>query len=657
MSAASRRLPSPIIVRDDEISWTNGVAMARGQEVNSSNELYNEELHSKKPYDYFSPENTWGAPARIPVFKNKEWIPKRPQIPTLVVEEKPPAPPALGFNQQTDRPYGQPSAPPALGFNQQQQQQQQQTMVGVGIPLPPHQHQQQQTTVGVGIPLPPQQQQPLSLDLVSSAIYLQQQLNAFRSSNGDPTVMSTFTQTPSYFVLILIVSILTLIAYIIAEIANYFEIKNNWEEYRCMPSVAPFAAFYGYNLSENMNYCISKSVKEHAPGVINPIYSGIDQVSNTVEGVFTKVSAIEQGVSGLLSGFANFILEFVNAFGLIGTRIRMMIIRIKDIFGRIYGIFMAFAFAAISALTFGENLVCNPLVAFLGIIVGYDVCCFAPDTRIAMADGTTKPITAIQIGDKLADGHTVTSLYEFDGTRTSMVLLDGIHVSGNHFLIGPDGTMISAANHPAAVPAPSLTRIWCLGTSNNRIPVVSPVSHTTHSFTDFEESEDPEVIAEVQAIAEKELNGTASIVGKSVADYSLGLDPRFLVFMRDRTWKPLSQVRIGDSLMGGGTVSGLIREVCDVQCEVPGGFVVSAAQLVFVGGQWKRAAHLFPPAEAAADTILYHLMVTNNAPFTVGGGGGGTPLTVRDYAEVTTDAMQAPYDNKLTAKVDSHSTK
>jgi hypothetical protein len=50
-------------------------------------------------------------------------------------------------------------------------------------------------------------------------------------------------------------------------------------------------------------------------------------------------------------------------------------------------------------------------------------------------------------------------------------------------------------------------------------------------------------------------------------------------------------------------------------------------------------------------------MVTNNAPFTVGGGdSNGTTLTVRDYAEVTTDAMQAPYDNKLAAKVDSHST-
>lgn len=491
---------------------------------------------------------------------------------------------------------------------------------------------------------PSQQPQQLPDELLRSAAHLVQQVNAHIGSNGNPAVMATFVQAPSYFVLILLTCGLALIAYIIAELANYYEIKNNWNEYRCMPSIAPFSAFYGYNLSENMNFCVSQSVKEHAPGVINPIYSGIAEVSTVIDGVYNKVAAIEEGVGGLLAGFQSFVMEFINAFSLIGTRIRMAVIRLKDIFGRIYGIFIAFVFAAISALTFGENLICNPLVAFLGVVMGYDVCCFSPDTLVVMADHTTKTIASIQIGDQLAGGGMVTSLYEFDGSRTSMVRIDGIHVSGNHFLLGPAGTMIPAANHPAAVPAPSLTRIWCLGTSNNRIPIVSSLSNTTYSFTDFEESEDPDVIAEVQAIAEKELNGTASVVGASVADYSLGLDPTLLVFMRDRTWKSLSNVCIGDKLMGGGTVTGLIREVCDVQCQTPGGFAVSAAQLILVGGQWKRAAHIFPAA-AAADAVLYHLMVSNNASFTV--GGEDTILSVRDYAEVTSDAMQAPYDKKL----------
>jgi len=388
-------------------------------------------------------------------------------------------------------------------------------------------------------------------------------------------------------------------------------------------------------------------VKEHSPGVINPIYDGINQVSNTIDGVYGKVSSIEKGVSGLLNGFQSFIMEFVNAFSTIGTRIRMVIIRIKDIFGRVYGIFISFVFAAISALTFGTNLVCNPLVSFLGTIMGYDTCCFAPDTPILMEDGSTKPIMAVAIGDLLAGDSRVTSLYEFDGSTVPMVLINGIHVSTNHYLVGPAGSMVQAGNYPGASPAPSLTRILCLGTSNNRIPVFSSVLQQCLQFMDYEESEDPEVIAEVQAIAEKELNGTSSVVGRAVPDYSLGIDPTVHVFMRDRSWKPLTAVRIGDELMGGGVVTGIIREVCKDIRSLHGDLVMSAAQLVLVGGQWKRVAHLFPPESSSRGSVLYQLMVTTNM-FIV--KSKDMAWTVRDYAEVSVPDMQAPYDKKVISK-------
>jgi hypothetical protein len=95
--------------------------------------------------------------------------------------------------------------------------------------------------------------------------------------------------------------------------------------------------------------------------------------------------------------------------------------------------------------------------------------------------------------------------------------------------------------------------------------------------------------------------------------------------------------------MGGGTVIGLIEEVCDLQCRTPAGHRVSAAQLVFHEGKWVRAAHIYSAVED--DTILSHLMVTNNAPIIV--GGDGEVLQVRDYAEVTSLDIQAPYDAKM----------
>jgi hypothetical protein len=428
----------------------------------------------------------------------------------------------------------------------------------------------------------------------------------------------------------------------ISELSNYYEIQRNWSHYRCMPSITPFAAFYGFNLSETLNFCVAESVREHAPGVINPIYKGINEVTGIVDGVYDKVVAIEGGVGSLLKGFEGFVINFVNSFRLLGTRIRMSFVRIKDIFARVYGIFIAFSYAAISAITFGENLICNPLVVFLGTVTGVDICCFAPDTRIRLADGSTKPIAECVIGDELFASSKVTSTYLFDGSRTKMIRIRGVHVSANHYIEGPEpGQMIQAGDHPEAVAAESLERLWCLGTANNRMTVVTNMGD--HVFADYEESSDPDVVATVQAVAERTLNNREA--GPTVPDYSLGLDPTLLVYMKDTTLKPLSQVRIDDDLMGGGRVTGIIREVCEQQCKTPAGHTVAAAQLILHEHGWTRAAHIWP-RYAPVTPVLYHLMTT--APFTV--GGDGEIFMVRDYAEVSTIDMQTPYDKKLTAQ-------
>jgi hypothetical protein len=262
-----------------------------------------------------------------------------------------------------------------------------------------------------------------------------------------------------------------------------------------------------------------------------------------------------------------------------------------------------------------------------------------------MADGTRRPIASVTIGDHLAGGSIVTSTYLFDGAETAMVRIDGIHVSGNHYLLDDDGHMIQASAHQRASPDVSLTRLWCIGTSNNRIPIVN-VRGETMIFADYEETEEADVIAEAQAIAERSLNGSAQ-AGPTVPDYSLGLDPTFLVYRADGTWCPLTDIRIGDELMGGGRVIGLIREVCQSQCMTPAGYIVSAATLVLYEGRWVRAAHVFPTAGFGI-SVLRQLMVTNNASITV--GGDGDVWQVRDYAEITSLEIQAPYDANMTVQ-------
>ena len=479
-------------------------------------------------------------------------------------------------------------------------------------------------------------------DLEQEALLAMKKIGAFQNSKGDTAILDSFKDPPSLFMLGLITAGLGFVAYIISEISNYYEIKRHWTHYRCMPSVAPFAKFYGYDLAETLNFCTSQAVKAHAPGVIDPIFKGINVVTGVVDGVYDKVVSIEGGVAGLLQGVESFFVNFANSFRLIGVRVRMSVVRIKDIFARIYGTFIAFAYAAISAITFGENLICNPLVAFLGEITGVDLCCFAPETGIRMADFSSRCIAKVQIGDVLAGGSVVSSTYVFSGKKTRMVRIHGIHVSGNHYVRGPNGVMVQAKDHPAATSALSIPFIHCLSTSNNLLPIITDMN-TTMTFADYEESSDPAVIAEAQRIAEETLNGPDNTMRPTVSDYSLGLDPTFTVLLNNGAWIPLSSVKIGDILMGGASVSGIVREVCNLQCRTPAGHYVSAAQLILYNGSWIRAAHVWPTSTQMGD-ILFHLFVSNNGSFIV--GGDGEQWIVRDYAEVAD--TQAPYDEKLT---------
>jgi hypothetical protein len=469
--------------------------------------------------------------------------------------------------------------------------------------------------------------------------------------------MATYIKPPSLLYLVGLVAVLAFVVFVLMEMSNYREIRRNWVHYRCNPSITAFASFYGHSLEETMNFCIGEAVKQHAPGVITPIYEGVQKTMGVVDGVYEKAQAVETGVASLLGGFETFVINFANSFRLVGTRIRMSIIRIRDIFTRVYGTFIAFAYAGISALTLGENLACNPLTCFVATIAGGDepeCCCFAPTTMVAMADGTHREIFRVKIGDELrccsnSSSTRVTSYYVFDGRETTMVNIAGIHVSANHYLRDPSDSMVRADAHPLAVPAASRADLVCLGTTTNTIPIVGETQ--IMEFADYEESEEPAVVAAAQAAAERALGNPNP--GPPITDYSLGLDPMFQIPLRNGRSIPLADIVVGELLENGSRVLGVIHEECQTVCCSPGGLWISAAQLVFQPehGRWNRAARIWLSLQwqTQQPRILVHLLLTGgDGSFIAMDARGAGFLKFRDYAEHAD--TQAPYDACLSTK-------
>lgn len=481
---------------------------------------------------------------------------------------------------------------------------------------------------------------PVPLDMITGAATTLRNIGALRRG---ASVAALLREPPSILILFGLTLVLAGIIWIITEIADYQNIHDHWEVYRCMPSITPFAKFYGYDLDETVNFCIGEAVKQHSAGVMVPIYEGVQKVAGVVDGVYTKAEAIEGGVTHLLSGFSNFVVNFANSFNLIGTRVRIGVVKMKEIFGRVHGLFMAFVFAGISAITFGENLACNPLVTFMAGLAGADnICCFAPDTLVALRGGDLSEIQNIRIGDILSTGGRVTSLYRFDGRGSPMVRIRGVHVSGNH-AVRQECRWVRADAHPDAVDAEELSRILCLGTSDNRIPIMGDDGRVL-IFTDYEETDNPDVVAEAQAAAEAELGMPTGL--PPVEDYGLGLDPQFQVILADGRRKPLEDIVIGDCLAGGGRVRGVIREECEHSVVTPGGRFVSAAQILGFSRGWQRAVRIWPAREVMGRRILRQLMLDESVSFQIQ-DADGMIYTVRDYTEVSGGITQAPYDRFL----------
>ncbi len=468
-------------------------------------------------------------------------------------------------------------------------------------------------------------------------------------AGSDPAVLARFQEPPSLFVFMSITLVLVVIGWILTAVANWAEITNNWPKYKCMPNVMPFAKFYGYDLNETMSFCIGEAVKEHSPGVITPIYTGINKVMNTVDGVYDQAKSISGGVKKLLSGFEKFLMQFANSFRLIGTRIRISLVKIRDIFDRIYGMFTSFALAGVSAITFGSNLMCNPIVTFIGTIAGVDVCCFARDTIVELENGMRISIQRVRLGDVLRDGGIVTSTFEFDGSRTDMVRIHGVHVSGNHCL-QHEGRFVEALNHPDAILAEKVDRLYCLSTTTNKIAVVYRRFYGTNvrqmhegylTFTDYEESCEPAVVREAQAAAEAVLNPRKQGF-TYVANFSLGIDPTAYLAL-DSHEKRFGDVKIGDRLPCSSTIVGIVHETCDHCVRSPSGIIMSAAQLVRVDGSWQRAVSVFAPV--AGSHVLIQVITDSNRGFQV--RKGAEFLFVRDYMEVHSTAVQNPYDKAI----------
>jgi hypothetical protein len=346
---------------------------------------------------------------------------------------------------------------------------------------------------------------------------------------------------------------------------------------------------------------------------------------------------------GLRNVFSNFLLT-VNGFisnvtqriRALMTDVRMSMLKMKELMGKVYGTMYAVIWMGTSGLTAAKNLSENSLVKFMMEF------CFAPDTAVQLADGSWTSLEALRIGDLLAPWHSVplhsvprvTSVFRFDGTRTPLVRIRDVVVSASHY-VEHRGEWMEASDHPEAIPLPALPALCCLNVTGHQFRV----GRAGLLAADYDEHDSADVIDATQALALNTLNGFPT-ESESV-DYSLGLDGAIEVRMANQTWKRIDEICVGDAVAHSGVVRGTVMEECSVVVETPVG-PMAAAQLVFTDLQWKRAGTVWKsPKQPKQPTVLHQLVTERCSALEV--RRENESLFIRDYREVAIPEMEDAY--------------
>jgi len=93
--------------------------------------------------------------------------------------------------------------------------------------------------------------------------------------------------------------------------------------------------------------------------------------------------------------------------------------------------------------------------------------CFEPNTLIQMADGSTKKIKEIQLGDATKGGE-VTGVFQFKVNVDEIHNYKGVTVAGSHF-VKEDGKFIMVKDSPLAVKIDKIPVVYSLDTTGRRI--------------------------------------------------------------------------------------------------------------------------------------------------------------------------------------------
>jgi hypothetical protein len=430
--------------------------------------------------------------------------------------------------------------------------------------------------------------------------------------------------------------------YLLSNVADIKHIKRNWSEYRCSPTIMPFASLFGYNTSENFNFCMGKTFQTHANSYFSSFGGILGDFTGLLHNIFGSISSLRNTVATLGGGINVIFQEFTERISTFFFNLRLSAIRIKMLFGRMYAILFSVMYMGLSGITGMSSFTNTFLFSFL------DTFCFPGETLLDVKDKGKVSIKDIKIGDiLLPSGSKVNGLFKFYSKGQPMVKLDDIVVSTNHYVQYKDNKTtkwIKAGKHPLAINAGkwmSDDPLYCLNTDDNKISIGNYI------FLDYDETPDADnyTMTYIQSV----LNGLKYDIitekrNENIPEYCSCIPESIKIKLKSGEYKKASDIKIGDKLSLGGEIIGLIKREVNSICKIDGIGSITPSTLYWnnLENKWIRFGQENKIYKLDSPEIMISFIVVPNSQIELENG-----YIIRDYMELCSPDSEMYYTKHL----------
>jgi hypothetical protein len=257
------------------------------------------------------------------------------------------------------------------------------------------------------------------------------------------------------------------------------KISEDWPNYRCNPTVMPFASIFGHDPVSNFTYCIQNMQTNYMGYLMQPLQYNFNVLGDMGANMTKAINDVRAFINNIRNFITDIIQKIFAVFLNILIEFQRLTINIKDLFGKLMGIMSALMYTLSGSIMTMKSAWDGPPGQLTRKL------CFHPDTKVELKNGISVAMKDLPLNAVLKNGARVCAVMNIsnldeNGTQVEKLYnIHGILVSGSHLIYS---TTLKRFIHVEEMNEAIGTDIKCdnlacLITSDHTIPIGKWIFH------------------------------------------------------------------------------------------------------------------------------------------------------------------------------------